>query len=275
MDDSECVEFLQWCLPTLRMRWPGFRKVRGQVCKRITRRITELELPDSSAYREYLDNHPDEWNKLESLCRVTISRFYRDRRVFDTLRSSVLPEIADLARVRGDKAVGFWSAGCASGEETYTLNILWKLHVDTTDRHAQELRIIATDSDTRLLERAQNGLYRKSSLGDMPDEMIEAAFEDRQASYQLNPVFKEGIKFLEQDIRARMPEGPFYLVLCRNLVFTYFEESLQRKLLEGITQRLVRGGFLVIGIHEALPRHAETSLRLRYEPCIYQMPINI
>lgn len=75
MKDTECVEFLQWALPRLHMRWQGFRKVRGQVCKRIGRRIRELNLGEGADYRTYLESHPAEWSVLDDLCRITISRF--------------------------------------------------------------------------------------------------------------------------------------------------------------------------------------------------------
>ena len=114
MNDRECVAFLQWCLPQLGMRWGGFRKVRRQVCKRVSRRIDILGLADPDAYRLYLESHDDEWTTLGSLCRVTISRFYRDRGVFDGLRARVLPLLVEAASARGDDRVRCWCAGCAS-----------------------------------------------------------------------------------------------------------------------------------------------------------------
>ena len=120
MKDLQCTEFLKWCLPVLRFSWPGFRKVRKQVCKRLTRRTGELGLPDLVAYREYLVSHHEEWQVLDSLCRVTISRFYRDRRVFDVLRFEILPTLARRALTDAEKEVRCWSAGCCSGEEPYT-----------------------------------------------------------------------------------------------------------------------------------------------------------
>ena len=90
MTDSDCVEFLQWALPRLKMRWPGFRKVRKQVGKRIRRRMRDLKLNGLSDYRCYLETHADEWARLDEICRITISRFYRDKGVFDELRDTVL-----------------------------------------------------------------------------------------------------------------------------------------------------------------------------------------
>ena len=77
--DAEGVQFLQWCLPRLRLRWLGFRKVRRQVYKRILRRLKELGFSGVDEYRSYLEGHPAEWAVLEALCWISISRFYRDK----------------------------------------------------------------------------------------------------------------------------------------------------------------------------------------------------
>ncbi|MGD8595209.1 MAG: chemotaxis protein CheR, partial [Gammaproteobacteria bacterium] len=91
MNDNECVQFLQWALPQLHMRWPGFRKVRAQVCKRIDRRLRQLAIEDIHTYKTYLHEHKLEWRVLDELCRITISRFYRDKAMFGFLTEHVLP----------------------------------------------------------------------------------------------------------------------------------------------------------------------------------------
>ena len=102
MKDEACICFLQWALPQLHMRWPGFKKVRGQVCKRLARRLDELKLDDLKSYRMYLEDNPLEWHILDSLCRITISRFYRDKGIYDSLRSQVLPELIERSVRQGD-----------------------------------------------------------------------------------------------------------------------------------------------------------------------------
>ena len=94
MKDEQCVRFLQWALPQLHMRWPGFRKVRKQVCKRVSARMRDLSLTDIDGYKVYLQDHTDEWVELDALCRITISRFYRDQGVFAILQQQVLPALA-------------------------------------------------------------------------------------------------------------------------------------------------------------------------------------
>ncbi|NNL07225.1 MAG: chemotaxis protein CheR, partial [Gammaproteobacteria bacterium] len=111
MHDDSCVRFLQWALPRLQKRWPGFRKVRRQVCKRIQRRITTLELADADDYRRYLQTNDREWPLLDHLCRVTVSRFYRDRVILEHVANDVLPQLARLALHTGDHALRGWSAG--------------------------------------------------------------------------------------------------------------------------------------------------------------------
>jgi len=85
MEDQACVAFLHWCLPRLELRWPGYRKVRRLVGKRLNRRLAELGLADLSAYRTFLVSAPAEWARLDALCRLPISRFYRDRGAFTVI----------------------------------------------------------------------------------------------------------------------------------------------------------------------------------------------
>jgi len=256
MNDTACVAFLRWALPRLRMRWSGFRKVRRQVCKRIARRLRALGLPDVDAYRALLEADAAEWKHLDALCTIPISRFWRDRSVFDRLREEVLPALAERALASGAPAVHAWSAGCASGEEPYSLAILWRL--DLAARFpALRLDVIATDVDERLLARARAGLYGTSSLKDLPPAWIDAAFTRRGPRHAIGDLLRAGIDFRRQDLREGMPEGPFHLVLCRNVAFTYFDEPLQREILARMAARIVPGGALVIGIHESLPPAAE------------------
>jgi len=258
MKDSECITFLQTCLPRLRLLWPGFRKVRGQVCKRLGRRLGELGLPDLRTYQDYLEGHAGEWERLDALCRITISRFYRDCGVFDSLRTEILPELAEMAAETGAQEVSCWCAGCCSGEEAYTLQILWKIEVLPRLVKRLPLRILATDLDAGVLERARQGVYPGGSLADLPGKLIAAAFSPSGDFYSVRDAFREDIEFVRQDIRRALPAGTFSLILCRNLVLTYFAEDLQREILDRILEKLAPGRILVVGIHESLPRGLTT-----------------
>jgi chemotaxis protein methyltransferase CheR len=270
MDKEECSEFLQWCLPRLRMRWAGFRKVRKQVCKRLSRRLEELGLPDLTAYKSYLDIHPQEWQNLDRLCRITISRFYRDREVFDTLRIEILPFLATEPFPAGEAAIRCWSAGCCSGEEPYTLQLIWFLSLLPQIPAKLSLQITATDSETSLLDRARKGCYSKGCLKELPRDWIGEAFYSIGEEYCIRREFAEDILFVQQDIHEEMPDGFFHLILCRNLVFTYFESSLQQEILQKMMEKLLPGGFLIVGIHESLPEGVSGIKPWRGKRCIYQ-----
>ena len=255
VSDADCVAFLQWALPRVQMRWRGFRRIRKQVCKRLSRRLRELGLESLSDYRLHLEARPSEWAVLGYLCRITISRFYRDRAVFDSLRDPALPALGRGILARGDTALRCWSAGCASGEEPYSLRLAWDLDAL---RHVPgvELLVVATDIDGHLLERARIACYPPGSLRELPPQWITAAFAQADDSLCVRTEFRTGIEFVRGDICSEMPSGPFDLVLCRNLVFTYFEQEVQVRLLERMLHRLVAGGLLVLGGHEALPEGA-------------------
>lgn len=253
MTEIECTHFLQWCLPQMGLRWAGIRKVRRLVCKRCMRRMRDLGLPMLSAYGEYLKDHPGEWKTLDSLCRITISRFYRDRKVFDGLGNEILPFLARSILASGGTEVRCWSAGCSSGEEPYTIRIIWNFCVTPLMKNDMTLKIIATDADEGVLLRAREGMYRMSSLKDLPEELIQRAFIKSGEFYSLRQSLRENVEFRLEDIRESQPEETFHLILCRNLVLTYFEEPLRQRVMEEVVKRLRPGGLLVIGVHESLP----------------------
>jgi chemotaxis protein methyltransferase CheR len=252
MKNNDCVQFLQWALPQLHMRWPGFRKVRSQVCKRIERRIEQLQLTDMQSYRDYLEGSPREWSLLDKLCRVTISRFYRDKQFFTMLEQELLPQVAERAVARDEKSLRVWSAGCASGEEPYTLAILWALGPAASFPDL-DLNILATDSDNHLLIRADKACYEWGSVKNLPEQWRSAAFSHSNGVYCLHRKFTDAVAFRLHDVRDAIPGGPFDMVLCRNLVFTYFESALQRTFLHNLHKAMYPHGLLLLGVHESLP----------------------
>jgi chemotaxis protein methyltransferase CheR len=257
MRDDDCICFLQWALPQLDMHWPGFRKVRHQVCKRVKRRIDALALNGFASYRQRLQADPQEWRILDHCCHITISRFFRDRAVFEDLRGSIVPAVAERARSERRQAC-CWSAGCASGEEPYSLRILWSLAVkDASDPPS----IVATDVEEALLGRARDGCYGRTSLRELPPELTSQAFVRDGSRFCVRPQYREGVKFLKQDLRSEAPPGPFDIVLCRNIAFTYFVPLLRQKVLAIIADSLIANGFLVVGTHEEIddPRFVTTS----------------
>src|SRR5262245_33741024 len=255
MHDLDCTAFLQWALPRLDLRWSGFRKVRTQVCKRLKRRMHLLGVPGFVAYRERLCADPDEWRVVDECCRITISRFFRDRLVFEILRDRVFPDIARRARNQ-QRDAQCWSAGCASGEEPYTLKLLWDLKTGAAAR----LSILATDVDDAVLARARRGCYQGASLRELPHDLIARGFNGGDDFFCILERHRRDITFLHHDLRCDTIPGFFDLILCRNLAFTYFAPRLQDRVLERLVERLRPNGWLVIGAHERVPEAAVRRL---------------
>jgi len=231
--------------------------------------MRELRIDGFQGYRDHLEAHDDEWQVLDRMCRITISRFWRDRAVFQALFDDVLPTLARSALERGNGAIRCWSCGCASGEEPYSLRIGWVATL--ADKHpAISLEILATDSDHAMLERARRAIYPSGSLKDLPGGLQSCAFEIDGDSRRLRDTFTRGVTWRCQDVREQTPEDVFDLVLCRNLVFTYYEEALQLEIIERLAGSIPPGGALVVGSHEELPQGQRCFAKWLPHPAIHR-----
>ena len=256
MKDSDCVRFLQWALPRMHMRWEGFRKVRAQVCKRIARRMYQSHIDSIVDYRAFLETHPEEWDWLDTLSHVTISRFYRDKAVFAFLERDALPKLARQVSDRGRNLLRVWSVGCCSGEEPYTIAFIWKMRLQSQWPHVR-LEVIATDVDSKLIKRANKASYPYSSIKGLPIEWQQKLFDRNDGLFHLKLEYQADVHFVEQDVRIATPRGVFDVVLCRNLVFTYFDTEQQYRILDRLHTAIRSSGFLVIGMQEDLPEGTE------------------
>jgi chemotaxis protein methyltransferase CheR len=246
--DAELVSFLTWALPRMGLRWRGFKDFRNTVRKRIARRIAELGLPDLAAYRARLEADRAEWDALDAMCRITTTRLYRDRAVIDRLRDDVLPRAAE----QGRPTVRVWSAGCASGEEPYTIALVWRFDV-APSHPGVGIEIVATDADATCIDRARRAAYERGSLRELPARLRDEGLRREGDLWIVRDEVRASVDLRVEDLRATMPEGPFDVVLCRNVVFTYFDEPLQRVIAPRLVDRIAIGGVLVIGDHESIP----------------------
>jgi chemotaxis protein methyltransferase CheR len=212
--DAECVAFLQWALPHLGRRWAGYRKVRRQVCRRARHRVHALGLGSLADYRTHLERHPEEWQDLDALTNITISRFHRDRGVFAFIQSEVLPILVERPRDSGSGIVRAWSAGCASGEEPYTLAIIWELEI-APRAPGIDLQILATDVEPAMLRRSREARYPASALRELRESWREAALISDDDELALLPRFRHHVSIARHDIRTDPPDGLFDLILCR------------------------------------------------------------
>ena len=251
----DCIALLQWALPQLGLQWSGFRKVQRQVCKRLKRRITELQLDNFAAYRARLAVDAAEW-MLSHHDFTILPRQGALRNIAPT----VLPEIAVRAK-REQRDARIWSAGCASGEEPYSLKILCDLEI--ADLFPQvSVSIIATDIDNTMLARAREGCFKATSLHDLPPHLVGQAFDHVGSLFCIRPRHRKAIDFRYQDLRLETPTAVFDLILCRYVAFTYFVPPLQNRILTQILDRLSPDGYVVVGAHERIAAVETPLLRL-------------
>ena len=174
--------------------------------------------------------------------------------MFASLERDVLLALARAAAGEG-RSLAAWSAGCASGEEPYTLALIWSFGVAPA-YPGLEMEILATDVDPVVLERAQRGCYEPGSLRDVPEDRRLRGFDVEHGLFHVRPELRRCVTLVRHDVRSGAPGGPFDLVLCRNLAFTYFDLELQADVCATLAGCLRVGGALVVGIHESLPDRA-------------------
>jgi chemotaxis protein methyltransferase CheR len=255
---NSCADFLKWALPELKMRPEGFRKVRKQVCKRLLRRMSELSLHDFGSYRSFLQDNPSEWKVADEMMRITISRFFRDKNTWEEVTGNLLPEM--IRKADGKFPLRCWCAGIASGEEPYTLAILWRERLLPQFPNAS-LEILATDSDPNMLERARMACYNKGSFKEVPPGLVAGAFHREGRLWCLDKAYREMVKFSRQDIREEIPEGIFDLIFCRNIVAMYFNKELAVSIFKRISTLMRPGAYLILGNHEEFPLDEVREIR--------------
>ncbi|MEW6262241.1 MAG: CheR family methyltransferase [Thermodesulfobacteriota bacterium] len=239
---------LKLLLDRLDLTWEGYRRVRKGVKKRLFRRLKELGLTSWTEYLNLVDSDPRIRTEARRSITVSISRLYRDAVLWRLLEDEILPELF----IRDD--IRAWSAGCAGGEEVYSLKMVYDL---LKGRHSRvpDLQIIATDLNPACLDRARAGLYTAGGLKEVPESPRSMYFrkERRGGLYRVDDRLKEGLTWLEHDLIHDPPPGVFDLIFMRNNVFTYYRRGLQEKALRAAVESLASGGFLIIGLKEGLP----------------------
>lgn len=234
--------FLRQVLPPLGLA-PRPHHRRG-LRRKLTRRLEALGLTGWEQYAARLEIDPAERGEFAALLGVTISRFWRNRAFWEHLAANVLPELC-----RG--GLRAWSVGCASGEEPYSLAMLWR---DVCP--GQPLFLLATDIDREVLRRAEQGLYPPGSLRELPPGLKGRWFRPERGGLRLAAAIRGMVTLRRHDV-LREPLPPeaksFGLILCRNLAFTYFGEAARREVAGRLVSALAPGGYLAIGRKERLP----------------------
>jgi len=229
--------------------WTGFRRVRKGVKKRLARHMHETGCQNMEDYIEAIERDRGVRLQFERLMTVSISRFFRDRRFWKIMQGRILTIIAKNAC----QVVRVWSAGCASGEEVYSLRILWEgLRKSYTP--IPDLSILATDLSSRYLDRAKAAIYSRSSMREVPEAIRSTYFETLAGGkYVLRSWMRDGIVWQVHHLLSDPPGVTFDLIFLRNNLLTYYTDEVKIPAMTRVAHSLVPGGFLVIGSHERIP----------------------
>ncbi len=236
------------------------------ILRRLQRRLAACGVPSLSEYLVYLANHPEEYQQLLSSFLIKVTEFFRDLPLFDALRDVILPKIIEHARETGT-AIRCWSAGCATGEEAYSLAILFA-EVLGSDIDQVPVRIFATDLDADAIAFARRGIYPVTALTGMSEARIARSFVPVDGAYEVAAPLRHLVTFGQHDLGQRAPFPHIDLVLCRN-VLIYFTPELQRRTLQLFAFALRDGGYLVLGKSETPHLLASAFVEARTAPKIY------
>ena len=233
----------------------GYRQ--PTILRRLQRRMVVTKSPRLEDYQRYLKRHPEEYQRLVSSFLIKVTEFFRDPEFFQALRERVLPELITEARSR-DKQLRLWSAGCATGEEAYSLAILVAEALGP-ELSGFTVRLFATDLDEQAIAFSRQGVYPAAALAGVSEELRSRYFtqvDGANGSYEVKKVIRSLVTCVEHDLGIRPPFPQIDLVLCRN-VLIYFTPTMQQRALSLFAYALRPGGYLVLGKAESARTLAE------------------
>ncbi len=217
-------------------------------------------------YIIYLNKHPEEFTNLLNDLTINYTTFFRDTDVYEYLEHKLLPKL-----FFSKNSVKIWSAGCASGEEPYSLAIL--VHKVLGRRlQSQSVSIVASDIDLDALSKAKRGVYQARQLGPLSQLQIEQFFNKTDEGYTVKDNVKSLIKFEQFDLMGKPRHYDYDLILCRN-VMIYFSKEGQQHIHMNFFSALKSGGYMITGKSEILSGEpANVFTALDYIVRVYQKP---
>jgi two-component system, chemotaxis family, CheB/CheR fusion protein len=221
---------------------------RGTILRRMQRRMTVHELPDLAAYRQYVGKHPEEGSALLRDLLISVTNFFRDPDAWAALESTVIPHL--FSGRRSDEVIRVWVAGCATGEEAYSMAMALS-DAAATFSAPPRFQVFATDIDTDAIGVARAGLYTNSGVADVPPERWRRFFVREGEDYRVSRELRDGILFTLHNILRDPPFSLVDLVSCRNLLI-YLNRMAQDRVMELLHFSLRPGGYLFLGASELL-----------------------
>ncbi|QHT65309.1 chemotaxis protein CheR [Rhodocytophaga rosea] len=240
-EESTLVAILDLLKSKLPMDFSDYK--RATIFRRIRKRMAHHGVNDSRAYLQMLSTHPIELQALAQDFLISVTSFFRDREAFDLIERDVIPQIMNAG-----EAVKIWVAGCATGEEAYSLAILVQEYVEKTNRQI-DVKIFATDLDKLALAIASKGIYPESIAGSMLKERLDRYFIYQNQSYRIKPELRKMLIFAPHNLGKNPPYANMDLISCRNLLI-YMNKDLQEKIFSMLHFGLKKGGFLFLGASE-------------------------
>lgn len=203
-------------------------------------------------YLRFIENNPEELNRMVNSLTINVTTFFRNPYTYRMIREEVLPQIYQYRQASPIKMARFWSIGCSSGEEPYSMAMMVKELSRATLKNFQAM-IYATDVDESIIKIAQNGFFPKMKMSHLPEALRQKYFiELSDKQYKICNEIKKMVLFKKHNLIQDPPFRRIDLILFRN-VMIYFSAPLQQKILRALYDCLNPGGFLVLGKVESPP----------------------
>jgi two-component system, chemotaxis family, CheB/CheR fusion protein len=224
---------------------------RTTLCRRMVKRMGDVQVKSFDDYVDYLEVHTDEFAQLFDTVLINVTSFFRDPEAWATIASDMIPSI--LASKSEGQPIRIWSAGCASGEEAYTLAILFAEALGESDFHRQ-VKIYATDVDDGALATARQGAYPGKATETIAADLRDKYFEAVDSRFVFRTDLRRAIIFGRHDLTVDAPISRLDLLVCRNTMM-YLNAEAQQGVLERFNFALGPDGFLFLGRAEMLLSH--------------------
>jgi chemotaxis protein methyltransferase CheR len=221
----------------------------GFLKRRLDVRLKARDVHSYADYARLLDSDATEFQALLATFSINVTEFFRDFHFYEAFYSKIIPELYSQAQALG-REVRVWSAGCASGEEPYTIALLFAEAAESLQ--GLRCKVIATDVSAKALDTARAGVYAQASLKNVPPEIMAKYFiRTADGKYQVSPRLKLMISFEQGNLSTMTPPKAIDAVFCRN-VLMYFDKETQNKIQTKFHQSLRSRGFFILGQSEAL-----------------------
>ena len=221
---------------------------RPTLMRRFEKRMQTVGAADWDAYRAYLAEHGEEFAELFNTILINVTGFFRDAETWEVVAAEVIPRL--LEERPAEAPLRIWSAGCASGEEPYTVAMLLAEALGE-EEFRRRVKIYATDIDDDALADARDASYSTKQLEKVPPELRERYFQQSNHGFAFRSDLRRGVIFGRNDLHRDPPISRVDLLVSRNTLM-YFGSELQQRILANFYFALNRGGFLVVGKAEAL-----------------------